>query len=120
MKSGSITKEHSRLWHSACYSIFELDGISFLFNVLIYIENDEDIKDYDSTVKSSTKISRKILTGNSTYLFYDRERKLKGAGRYMQRLDSIGGNRKNSDETHNSRNTESNTNVLNERFLSLG
>ena len=70
------------------------------------IENDEDIKDYDSAVKTTTKITRKILTGNSTYLFYDKERKLKGPGRYTQRLDSLSSNRRSSNETQNSRNAD--------------
>ena len=106
VKPEVATKEHMRLWHTTCYSLFKLDGRFILFRIVWYIENDEDIKDYDSAVKTTTKITRKILTGNSTYLFYDKERKLKGPGRYAQRLESMSSNRRSSNETQNSRNTD--------------
>ena len=57
-------------------------------------------------MKTTAKITGEILTGNSTYLFYDKERKLKGPGRYAQRLESMSSNRRSSNEIQNSRNTD--------------
>ena len=35
------------------------------------VETSEDNQDYDSNVEAKSKKSRKILTGNGTYLFYN-------------------------------------------------
>ena len=56
--------------------------------ILILIEEvDEDITDYDSTIKSKNKKTRKILTGNSTYLFYDTEKDEKSPTEFMSEKD---------------------------------
>ena len=70
VKSGSSTKEHSRLWHKSCYSLFAVGGM-FLRSIAHELETDEDIQDLDARVKETTKKTRKILTGNGTFLFYD-------------------------------------------------
>ena len=76
IKFEPVTKEHSRTWHKGCYAIFGLDE-----------EVDEDITDYDSTIKSKNKKTRKILTGNSTYLFYDTEKDEKSPAEFMPGKD---------------------------------
>lgn len=70
VKSGSSTKEHSRLWHKSCYSLFAVGG-ELLALIPYELETDEDIQDLDARVKETTKKTRRILTGNGTFLFYD-------------------------------------------------
>ena len=70
MREGTGTKEHQRTWHNDCYTIFALD--SRISKRFLWIEQEEeDTADYDTGIKSKTKTTRKILPGNSTYLFFD-------------------------------------------------
>ena len=38
---------------------------------MMMVETAEDSQDYDSNVETKSKKTRKILTGNGTYLFYN-------------------------------------------------
>ena len=67
-----------------------LDWMVGLRTILILVEEvDEDITDYDSTIKSKNKKTRKILTGNSTYLFYDTEKDEKSPAEFMPGKDVL-------------------------------
>ncbi|KAK8830593.1 hypothetical protein WA577_004323 [Blastocystis sp. JDR] len=59
----------------------------------------DDYKDYESTVKAKTNRTRKILTGNSTYLFYDQDRAAQSQDRYPYRRDSAVSHSSNNTDT---------------------
>ena len=76
------------MWHSGCYAIFRVDGIPVSYVLSFAVENDDDYKDYESAIKPKTGRTRKILTDNSTYLFYDQDRSTLPQDHYPYRRDS--------------------------------
>lgn len=99
MTFGKVVKEHSRSWHSGCYAIFRVEGEQFHYFPLFLVETEDDYKDYESTVKAKTNRTRKILTGNSTYLFYDQDRAAQSQDRYPYRRDSAVSHSSNNTDT---------------------
>lgn len=95
MTSGPM-KEHNRLWHKSCYSLFSVDGILDWNDAVTFVATAEDNQDHDTMVQSKTKKSRRILTGNGTYLFYnDGDTSKLSQGSLLSRKESLMINRKN-------------------------
>ena len=99
MTFGKVVKEHSRSWHSGCYAIFRVEGELSQYFPLFPVETEDDYKDYESTVKAKTNRTRKILTGNSTYLFYDQDRAAQSQDCYPYRRDSAVSHSSNNTDT---------------------
>ena len=86
---------------------------------MMIVETAEDNHDYDSNVEAKTKKSRKILTGNGTYLFYnDSDTYTSMYSHLLSRKESaILSNRKASSGVYNSHNDPIPSSVTNVQYF---